>query len=146
MYTVRLWKKGNTKIHRFNGGSWFAELSDDYLKSYKTISTFTLINGCIVEVVEVLPDIYLDKIIQEEFVVSWSYYEITSVNEILDISDKERERICKWLGKDSCDETAFQIPKTKSIQTSREKALPSRKSPAHISGRLMNACLIDDCR
>jgi hypothetical protein len=148
MYTVRLWKKCDNikKVRRFNGGSWFAELVEDNIKSYKTIATFTLISGSVIEVVEALPQAYLDKIIQEDLIDTWISSEITNISEIPDISDQERERISKWLGKDITEDTPFQIPKAKSIQTSREKALPSRKSPAHISGRLMGACLIDDCR
>jgi hypothetical protein len=147
MYTVRLWKKGETEARRFNGGLWFAELVGDQIKSYKTVSTFTLISGSIIEVVQDLPQDHLDHIIQDNPIgkIQWSYSEIKNISEIPDISDQERKQISKWLGKDIV-ETAFQIPKTKSIQTSREKALPSRKSPAHISGRLMGACLIDDCR
>ena len=144
MYIVRLWKRGDTAtIHRFNGGSWFAELVDGSCKSYKTITTFTLISGCIVEVVEELPQDYLDHIIQEEknTLSEWSYKEITNTQNNKDISEKEREQINSWFQKTSS--SPFQIPKAKSLQTSREKALPSRKAPAHISGRLMDACLID---
>jgi hypothetical protein len=147
MYTVRLWKKGDSETRRFNGGSWFAELVGNQIKSYKIISTFTLISGCIIEVVEALPQDYLDQIIQEDFICTWTSSEITNISEVSDISEQEKVQISKWLGKDIVvGEAAFQIPKAKSIQPSREKALPSRKSPAHISGRLMGACLIDDCR
>ena len=148
MYTVRLWKKGDSETCRFNGGSWFAELVGTHVKSYKTISTFTLIGGSIIEVLEELPQDYLDQIIQDDRSdkSQWSYSEITNMSEISDMSEQEKVQISKWLGKDIVEETAFQIPKAKSIQPSREKALPSRKSPAHISGRLMGACLIDDCR
>ena len=148
MYTVRLWKKGDSETRRcrFNGGSWFAELVGANVKSYKTISTFTLISGSIIEVLEELPQDYLDQIIQEDFVGTWTSSEITNISEISDVSEQEKVRISKWLGKNIVEESAFQIPKAKSIQPSREKTLPSRKSPAHISGRLMGACLIDDCR
>lgn len=143
MYIVRLWRKGHTQARRFNGGSWFAELVDGAYKSYKTISTFTLIDGSIIEVVEELPSEYLEKIIQEDKNTEsqWSYKEITNTIDIKDISEKERIRIDSWFQKTSS--SPFQIPKAKSLQTSREKALPSRKAPAHISGRLMDACLID---
>lgn len=144
MYIVRLWKRGDTtQVRRFNGGSWFAELINGSCKSYKTISTFTLINGCIVEVVEELASDCLEKIIQEDKNTEsqWAYKEITNTRDIDDISEKERMQIDSWFQKTSS--SPFQIPKAKSLQTSREKALPSRKAPAHISGRLMDACLID---
>ena len=144
MYTVRLWKQEGGKSKRFNGGSWFAELTGSQMKSYKTISTFKLINGCIIEVLEPLPEDYIDNIIGEGSIVnSWKYSTISKVSDIPDILDEECEKICKWLGK-NINETPFQIPRARQSQTSREKALPSRKAPPHISGRLMDSCLIGD--
>jgi hypothetical protein len=144
MYTVRLWKKGAAKITRFNGGSWFAELVGSQMKSYKTVSTFKLINGCIVEVLEALPEDYIDVILDKGSITrSWVYSDISKISDIPDILDQEREKICKWFEK-NVNEAPFQIPRARQLQTSREKALPSRKAPPHISGRLMGSCLIGD--
>lgn len=228
---VRVWNKSHgcaeDTYKRYNGGTWFSEIKNSQIQSYKKINTFALTSDIIVETIMPLDSFFLDELIQDTYEnlnTTWKFFHLENEHQALQLlqplqlSSHHMERIVGELRR-GMEDMQFQRPQLAQVKTypsrhpllklkrqeayhvkellrsneliqgepgedlqeqrqpsegqkyrkrsgpseqekveveqdSRvkcwqdppieERSLPARKSPPHISGRLMEACLIAD--
>jgi hypothetical protein len=228
---VRVWNKSHgcaeDTYKRYNGGTWFSEINNAQIQSYRKINTFVLKPDIIVETIVPLDSFFLDELVQDKYEslnTTWKFFHLENEHQALhllqplQLSLQHMERIVGefcirledtqiqrpqlvqvktypsrhpqlklkrqeayhvtglprsseliqgGLGEDlqeqrqpsegqkyrkrsgPSEQEKVEVEQDSRVKYSQdqpieERSLPARKSPPHISGRLMQACLIAD--
>ena len=157
---------------RYNCGGWFVEvINDSIVQCYSTIETHLLENGCVLEIIDKKPDNWLDSFpeyllhqnvksiayyslglkcegVEKQLVGNHSVYSVYHNKlEVLEVLEDLKNlgltsNDMKCMTPSTLNKEESKIQKINQEESSRESK--SRKTPPHISGRIMAACMVHD--
>ena len=166
---VSLINSAKSSYKRYNGGSWFAEVIDNInVKCYSTLETHVLECGSILEILELKPENWLDSFpesLMQQDVKSVPFsplelkYEAVDVQKhlvggysVLIVGQEELQLAgvlddLKEIGLSLNDmkhmRPSILVNKNdKKLQEETSRESKARKTPPHISGRIMAPCMV----